>query len=100
MANYENLELQAILTIDNDLGISESEEETKISVYPNPFTDIIKVSKIENVKVIYVFDISGRLVRTLAPSTELNLSNLAQESYLLVIVMENNYKKSFKIIKK
>jgi len=100
MANYENLELQAILTIDNDLGISEPEEETKISVYPNPFTDIIKVSKIDDVKLIYVFDMAGRLVRTLAPSTELNLSNLSQQSYLLVLVMENGYRKPFKIIKK
>ena len=73
MANYNNLELQATLTIDDDLGVSEPGEETKIFIYPNPFTDIIKVSKIDDVKLIYVFDMAGRLVRTLAPSTELNL---------------------------
>lgn len=100
MANYENLELQAILTIDTDLGVSEPDEEKDIFVYPNPFTDIIKVSKIENVKAIYVFDMSGRLIKRLAPSTELNLSNLSQQSYLLVLVMENGYRKPFKIIKK
>lgn len=100
MANYENLELQAILTIDTYLGVSEPDEEKDIFVYPNPFTDIIKVSKIENVKAIYVFDMSGRLIKRLAPSTELNLSNLSQQSYLLVLVMENGYRKPFKIIKK
>ena len=39
----------------------------------------------DDVKLIYVFDMAGRLVRTLAPSTELNLSNLSQQSYLLVL---------------
>ena len=79
-------------------SIEEMKNYTTFAV--NIAKDAYEKSKIENVKAIYVFDMSGRLIKRLAPSTELNLSNLSQQSYLLVLVMENGYRKPFKIIKK
>ena len=79
-------------------NIEEMKNYTTFAV--NIAKDAYEKSKIENVKAIYVFDMSGRLIKRLAPSTELNLSNLSQQSYLLVLVMENGYRKPFKIIKK
>ena len=100
MANYNDMELEAILTIDEGLDVSVPDEEKDIFVFPNPFNDIIKVSKIENVKSISIYDMSGRLITSLASTAELNLSNLSQGSYMLVLHMENNYSESFKILKK
>ncbi len=74
--------------------------KTNISVYPNPFTDVLKVSDVKGVKSISVNDISGRQVKTLTPSAEINLSNLRQGLYIVNLQMEDGSIKSFKAIKK
>lgn len=71
-----------------------------ISVYPNPFTDVLKISDVKGVKSISVSDISGRQVKSLAPSAELNLSNLKTGLYIVNLQMEDGSVKSFKAIKK
>jgi hypothetical protein len=71
-----------------------------ISVYPNPFTDVLKISDVKGVKSVSVNDISGREVKSLAPSAELNLSNLKAGLYIVNLQMEDGSVKSFKTIKK
>ena len=71
-----------------------------ISVYPNPFADVLKISDVKGVKSISVNDISGRQVKTLAPSAELNLSNLKSGLYIVNLQMEDGSVKTFKAIKK
>ncbi|WP_379968889.1 S8 family serine peptidase [Epilithonimonas sp. UC225_85] len=75
-------------------------DSTSISVYPNPFTDVLKISDVKGVKSVSVNDISGRQVKTLAPSAELNLSNLKTGLYIVNLQMEDGSVKSFKAIKK
>ena len=53
-----------------------------------------------DIKAISLYDMSGRLIKKIAPTTELDLSSLSKESYLLVIIMEDNQTKIFKVIKK
>ncbi|MGC4130387.1 MAG: T9SS type A sorting domain-containing protein, partial [Bergeyella sp.] len=72
----------------------------KLLVYPNPFTDILKISDIKNVVSISVSDMSGRLVKQMIPSSELNLSQLYQGSYLVVLTMKDGSKQTVKVIKK
>ena len=74
--------------------------KTNISVYPNPFTDVLKISDVKGVKSVSVNDISGREVKTLAPAAELNLSNLKSGLYIVNLKMEDGSVKSFKAIKK
>ena len=74
--------------------------KNEVEVYPNPFTDILKISKMNDIKAISLYDMSGRLIKKIAPTTELDLSSLSKESYLLVIIMEDNQTKIFKVIKK
>jgi len=71
-----------------------------VSVYPNPFTDVLNISDVKGVKSISVNDISGREVKTLAPAAELNLSNLKTGLYIVNLKMEDGSVKSFKAIKK
>lgn len=74
--------------------------KSDISVYPNPFVDILKISDIKNVKSVSINDVSGREVKTLVPSAELNLSNLKAGLYIVNLKMEDGSVKSFKAIKK
>lgn len=71
-----------------------------ISVYPNPFTDVLKISDVKGVKSVSVNDISGRQVATLAVSAELNLSSLKAGLYIVNLQMEDGSVKTFKAIKK
>ncbi|HNS41352.1 MAG TPA: choice-of-anchor Q domain-containing protein, partial [Taishania sp.] len=99
MANYEDLVLEATLTIQTDLGTKETDEIIEISIYPNPFNDVLKISNVEHVQSIVIYDLSNRLIKKLPASTELNLSDLSNESYILELIMENNSRKHFKVIK-
>ena len=71
-----------------------------ISVYPNPFADVLRISDVKGVKSVSVNDISGRQVKTLAPSAELNLSSLKSGLYIVNLQMEDGSVKTFKAIKK
>lgn len=71
-----------------------------ISIYPNPFTDVLKISDVKDVKSISVNDMTGREVKTLAPASEINLSNLKSGLYLVNLKMADGSVKTFKAIKK
>lgn len=74
--------------------------KSDISVYPNPFTEVLKISDVKGVKSVSVNDISGREVKSLAPSAELNLSSLSAGLYIVNLKMEDGSVKTFKAIKK
>jgi hypothetical protein len=82
------------------LAVSDTNKVNNVSVYPNPFADVLKISDIKGVKSILINDISGRQVKTFTPSAELNLSNLKQGLYIVNLKMEDGSVKSFKAIKK
>lgn len=75
-------------------------KKASISVYPNPFVDIVNISDVKNVKSISVLDISGRQVKSLAASSEINLSELQPGLYIINLHMEDGGVKSVKAIKK
>lgn len=74
--------------------------KNNVSIYPNPFVDIIKISDIKGIKTISVNDVSGRLAATFAPSTEINLSNLQKGVYIVNLQMLDGSVKTIKAIKK
>lgn len=74
--------------------------KSAISVYPNPFKDILKISDVKGVKSITVNDMSGRAVKSLEPAAEINLSNLKEGLYIVNLKMEDGSVKTFKAIKK
>ncbi len=88
-------------TIDYQSALAVSDLNKKaVSVYPNPFTDVLNISDVKGVKSISVNDISGREVKSLAPAAELNLSNLKTGLYIVNLKMEDGSVKTFKAIKK
>ncbi|WDF48443.1 GEVED domain-containing protein [Chryseobacterium sp. KACC 21268] len=84
---------------DSTLALSDV-NKTKISVYPNPFTDVLRISDVKDVKSISISDMTGRQVRSLNPSSALKLGNLNAGLYIVNLQMEDGSSKSFKIIKK
>ena len=96
---YGEVEDYTITVQDATLAVSEL-NRAAVSIYPNPFTDVLKISDVEGVKSVSVNDVSGREVKSLAPSAELNLSSLKTGLYIVNLKMEDGSVKSFKAIKK
>jgi hypothetical protein len=91
------------ISINNaNLATSEvSVNKNDINVYPNPFTDVLNISDIKNVKSVSVMDIAGRLIKNIeSPSSTLHLGDLKQGVYLVVLNMNDGSKQTIKAIKK
>jgi 1-aminocyclopropane-1-carboxylate deaminase/D-cysteine desulfhydrase-like pyridoxal-dependent ACC family enzyme len=78
-----------------------SPNKNNIQAHPNPFTDVLNISDIKNVKSISVMDTAGRLVKNIeSPSSILHLGDLKQGVYLVVLNMNDGSKQTIKAIKK
>ncbi|KAA0130811.1 T9SS type A sorting domain-containing protein [Chryseobacterium sp. SN22] len=88
--------------LNPNLATSEtSVKSNSIKAYPNPFSDVLNISDISNVKNILVTDVAGRLVKTIAnPSSELHLGELKQGMYLVILEMKDGSKQTIKTIKR
>lgn len=85
----------ALSTVENTLT------KNNIKAYPNPFTDVLNISDVKNVKSISVVDIAGRVVKTFEkPSSDLQLRELNAGMYLVVLTMNDGSKQTLKAIKK
>lgn len=87
----------------NALSTSEvvAEKIKEIKVYPNPFTDILTISEISKVQSVSVVDLAGRVVKTIEkPSSELQLADLKQGMYLIVLYMKDGSRQVVKSIKR
>ncbi|MEJ5105463.1 T9SS type A sorting domain-containing protein [Chryseobacterium sp. MYb328] len=92
-------------TISMRRGVLATEEVERkkedIKVYPNPFTDVLKISNASKVKSVSIVELSGKLVKTIEkPSSELQLADLKQGMYLVVLHMKDGSKQVVKSIKK
>jgi len=83
---------QALSTVD------VAQQKTK--VYPVPFTDIIHLDNANEVKTIFVYDTTGKLVKTIeSPQQETNLSELNSGLYLFTMDMQDGTTKHTKVVK-
>ena len=84
------------------LGTLEvTDKKETIEVYPNPFTSVLNIAKPHNVKSVSILDSSGRLIKTIEkPSSELQLRDLKEGLYLVVLNMKDGSKQTIKAIKR
>lgn len=88
-------------TIDYTQFLAASDvSKASVSVYPNPFSDVLKISDVKGVKSVSISDVAGRLVKTMKASAELNVSDLKTGLYMVTLNMEDGSSKTIKAIKK
>jgi len=85
----------SLSTVENTLT------KNNIKAYPNPFSDVLNISDVKDVKSVSVVDIAGRVVKTFEkPSSDLQLRELNSGMYLVVLTMIDGSKQTIKAIKK
>ncbi|CAD7812712.1 hypothetical protein CHRY9390_02552 [Chryseobacterium aquaeductus] len=85
----------ALSTVETSLN------KNNIKAYPNPFTDVLNISDVKDVKSISIVDIAGRLVKTIdKPSSALQLRELNSGMYMVILTMNDGSKQTIKAIKK
>ena len=85
-------------------SVEDLATDLNISVYPNPTTDLINLTSLQNLSglAVTVTDINGKVLQQAEVTNEvkeLNFSNYANGIYFLTVKQENKLIKSFKIIK-
>lgn len=60
----------------------------KVSIYPNPATDLLKINTSESIISIAIFDVTGKQVLAKSKSNEINVSGLIKGNYILQITTE------------
>lgn len=84
-----------------NLGTSEIADGKQITVFPNPFTDVLNISDIKGLVSVSITDMSGRTVKTIdKPSTQLHLGELQSGMYLVNLKYKDGSVKTVKAIKK
>ncbi|RQO42357.1 hypothetical protein DBR39_00340 [Chryseobacterium sp. KBW03] len=100
---YDDILLDNV-EIKQNPNLSTSEvgvKDNKIKVYPNPFIDTLTISDASKVKSVSILDVAGRLVKTIeAPASELQLRDLKEGMYLVVLNMKDGTKQTVKAIKR
>ncbi len=90
--NYNNTALFGTVTLDAGT-VETSVKQTEVAglmVYPNPVSDQLMVSAANNINVVNVFDVTGRMVSQLnnigATSATVNMSSLNTGIYIVNII--------------
>lgn len=85
-----------------NIGVSEIPEVIDVSIYPNPTSDYIHISK-ENSDAFkgQVIDANGKLLKRflLTESISLDFSSYAAGYYSIVLFNTNNLRNTYKVIK-
>ena len=88
-------------TVDCSMGLSEAGSEKEISVYPNPFTDVLNIADVKDVASVTITDMAGRTVKTFAKATEqLHVGELKSGMYIVTLKMKDGSSKAVKAIKR
>jgi hypothetical protein len=83
------------------LGTVDAIKKDNVKIYPNPFSDVLNISDVKNVKSISIVDIAGRVVKTIEkPSSSLQLRELNSGMYMVILNMNDGSRQTIKAIKK
>ena len=79
----ENYNLDSLMNLSMSSIMEETQSESIFSVYPNPFTNGVKIYSPElkagDILSIYIYDVQGKCVRKLAQNTTVDSNELLLE---------------------
>ncbi|MBS1635432.1 MAG: T9SS type A sorting domain-containing protein [Bacteroidetes bacterium] len=94
---------QATLTVLVCAGVEElSTAGTSILAFPNPTNGTLNIHAAENIKLVQVADINGRMVKLQelrATETTLDMSDLSEGVYLVKVTLHNGAVKQLRILR-
>ncbi len=98
---FNSADNKVVIIKDINLGLSDIGIEQKLSIYPNPTVDYFNVKSKNEIKLIRIYDLNGRLVCQFDNKKEdLFIGNLASGSYIIKIVDQNGGITHNKMLKK
>lgn len=98
---FNTADNKVIIIKDSTLGLSETDEKSKLSIYPNPTTDYLYIKSDTEIKEIQISDLNGRIINNLNfQDNKMNLTSLQTGIYFAKISDENGKIITKKIIKK
>ncbi|WP_304344623.1 T9SS type A sorting domain-containing protein [Chryseobacterium koreense] len=95
---FDNIVVSATNT-NPFMAVSNVAAKAKVSVYPNPATDVINIKSDNKIASVSIFDASGRIVKT-TTLTAINIEDFAKGSYIVNIKYVDGTTESTKVIKK
>lgn len=87
---------------DSPVMGTDSTEKNKMSVYPNPVTDVLNIQNDKVVKEVLVYDLTGKIISKSTLNSQkgvLNLAHLKTGMYLIKLITDDSTE-TVKIIKK
>ena len=89
------------VTATPKLGTAEATASgTKMSVYPNPFGDVLNIAVDEDVRSVILVDASGKIVKRAANTKTISTADLQAGMYLIKVELKDGSVKTIKGIKK
>ena len=90
--------LDDVMVENKTLGVSDVNNKNQIEIYPNPATDVVKISGIKKIDNVRVFDMTGKIVKE-TKSPEVVVKDLPIGQYIINVYSANEVI-SRKLIKK
>jgi len=89
IAKSNSANLFYIKTSYPNLGIGQNELTSKLTLYPNPVTNTLNISSDENVESVFIYSLSGALVKSVKGNVEsIDVSNFTSGSYLVSVTTD------------
>ncbi|MEW5676413.1 T9SS type A sorting domain-containing protein [Flavobacterium enshiense] len=89
-----------VTLVPANLSTTDVANQRAISIYPNPFTDMIHIDQANEVAAIVLTDVTGKQVKTIAqPQSDMYLGDLKAGVYFLNMTMSDGSVKVAKAIK-
>ncbi|MCT2407273.1 T9SS type A sorting domain-containing protein [Chryseobacterium antibioticum] len=74
--------------------------KSKIQIFPNPVSDVIRISGIDNGQTVQIYNVDGRLVKSEAFDQKIDISQLSAGVYVLKVTTKSFQSHEFKFVKK
>ena len=75
-------------------------DQTKITIYPNPATEYISITGLDNIKSIKIISTDGKIISTITNKGEINISKLVPGVYFVEIQTDRSTIDRIKFLKK